>query len=124
MTMEMELSHTKNEYTFLTTKNFVKILSVNTMILSLLDTLDDTKPKNSLPETIGGHASKVPFGDISTNVNHAKEQETIEKSRTTHFTHMLFPRTPGNTSRLILSAHYQSHKGTMLSLLSSTDSPR
>src|ERR1700722_128834 len=95
MTMEMELSHTKNEYTFLTTRNFVKILSVNTTILSLLD---DTRPKNSLLETTGGHVSKVPFGDILTNVNHAKEQETIEKSRTTRFTHMLFPRNPGNTS--------------------------
>src|ERR1700722_552190 len=113
MTMEMELSHTKNKYTFLTTRNFVKILSV-----------DDTKPKNALLETTGGHVSKVPFSDISTNVNHAKEQETIEKSRTTRFTHMLFPRNPGNTSRLILLVHYQSHKGTMLSLLSSTDSPR
>src|ERR1700720_2137712 len=68
MTMEMELSHTKNEYTFLTTKTFVKILCVNTMILLLLDILDDTKPKNSLPETTGGHISKVPFGNISTNV--------------------------------------------------------
>src|SRR3984957_3274859 len=83
MTMEMELSHTRNEYTFLTTRNFVKILSVNTMILSLLDILDNTRPKNSLPETTGGHISKVPFGDISTNVNHAKEQETIEKGHTT-----------------------------------------
>src|ERR1700719_2973997 len=98
--------------------------SVNTTILSLLDILDDTRPKNSLLETTGGHISKVPFGDMSTNVNHAKEQETIEKSRTTRFTHMLFPRNPGNTSRLILSAHYQSHKGTMLYLLSSSDSPR
>src|ERR1700723_1600912 len=115
MTMEMELSHTKNEYTFLTTRNFVKILSVNTTILSLLDILDDTRPKNSLLETTGGHVSKVPFGDISTNVNHAKGQETIEKSCTTRFTHMLFPRNPGNTSRLILLVHYQSHKGTMLS---------
>src|SRR6202040_3022904 len=91
MTMEMELSHTKNEYTFLTTRNFVKILSVNTTILLLLDILDDTRPKNSSLETTGGHVSKVPFNDISMNVNHAKEQETIEKSRTTHFTHMLFP---------------------------------
>src|ERR1700722_16966203 len=124
MTMEMELSHSKNEYTFLTTRYFVKILSVNTMILSLLDILDDTKLKSSLPETTGGHVSKAPFSDISTNVNHAKEQETIEKSCTTHFTHMLFPQNPGNTSQLILSAHYQSHKGTMLYLLLSTDSPR
>src|ERR1700722_5722256 len=124
MTMEMELPHTKNEYTFLTTRNFIKILSVNTMILSLLDILDDTKLKSSLPETTGGHVSKAPFGDILMNVNHAKEQETIEKSPPTHFPHMLFPRNPGNTSRLILSAHYQSHKGTMLYLLSSTDSPR
>src|SRR6202040_1074004 len=76
MTMEMELSHTKNKYTFLTTKNFVKILSVNTMILLLLDILDDTRHKNSLPETTGGHISKAPFSDISTSVNHAKEQET------------------------------------------------
>src|ERR1700720_1235373 len=87
MTMEMELSHTKNKYTFLTTKNFVKILSVNTMILLLLDILDDTRHKNSLPETTGGHISKAPFSDISTSVNHAKEQETIEKGCTTHFTH-------------------------------------
>src|ERR1700720_1587734 len=124
MTMEMELSHTKNRYTFLTTRNFVKILSVNTMVLSLLDILDNTKLTNSLPETTGGHISKAPFSDILTNMNHAKEQETIEKSRTTCFTHMLFPRNPGNTSRLILLVHYQSHKGTMLSLLSLTDSPR
>src|ERR1700720_4537324 len=96
MTMEMGLSHTKNEYTFLTTRNFVKILSVNTTILLLLDILDDTRPKNSLLETTGGHISKVPFDDISTNVNHAKEKETIEKNRTTRFTHMLFPRNPGN----------------------------
>src|ERR1700722_7717684 len=111
MTMEMELSHTRNEYTFLTTKNFVKILSVNTMILSLLDILDDTRHKNSLPETTGGHISKAQFGDISTSADHAKEQETHKNSRTTHFTLMLFPRNPGNTSQLILSAHYRSHKG-------------
>ena len=105
--MDMDKLHTKTDFIFPLTHNFAQTLSVNTTIPLLQDIQDDGKPRQTSPETTGGHACKDKSRSTLLDATFANAQNHTEKNLVIPFTPTKFLLYLGNTSPLTSSPAYR-----------------